>query len=127
MKKCFLTEKGPKAVGPYSTAVITEDTVYLSGMIPLDPATNKLVEGGIEAQAVQAFTNVQTVLGEMGLTMANAVKVSVFLADLNDFAAVNAIYKEWFGPDYPARSCMQVAALPLGSRIEVEVTAVTRI
>lgn len=127
MKKCFLTEKGPKAVGPYSTAVVAGDTVYLSGMIPLDPATNKLVEGGVEAQAVQALTNVKTVLEEMGLSMAHAVKVAVFLADLKDFAAVNAIYKDWFGPDYPARSCMQVAALPLGSLIEIEVTAVTRL
>ena len=127
MKKCFLTEKGPKAVGPYSTAVVAGDTVYLSGMIPLDPATNKLVEGGVEAQAVQALTNVKTVLEEMGLSMAHAVKVAVFLADLKDFAAVNAIYKDWFGPDYPARSCMQVAVLPLGSLIEIEVTAVTRL
>lgn len=125
MKKCFCTEKGPKAVGPYSTAVITGNTVYLSGMIPLDPATNKIVEGGIEAQALRALENVKIVLEEMGLGMECAVKVTVYMTNLKDFAAVNAIYKDWFGPDYPARSCVQVSALPLGAQIEIEVTAVT--
>ena len=125
MKKCFCTEKGPKAVGPYSTAVIAGDTVYLSGMIPLDPATNKIVEGGVEAQALRALENIKIVLGEMGMTMENAIKVTVYMTDLKDFGAVNAIYKDWFGPDYPARSCVQVAALPLGAQIEIEVTAVT--
>ena len=125
MKKCFCTEKGPKAVGPYSTAVIAGDTVYLSGMIPLDPATNKIVEGGVEAQAKRALENVRIVLEEMGLGMEHAVKVSVFMTDLSQFAKVNAIYKEWFGPDYPARSCVQVAALPMGAQIEIEVIAVT--
>ena len=80
MKKCFCTAKGPKAVGPYSTAVIAGDTVYLSGMLPLDPATNKIVEGGIEAQAKRALENVRIVLEEIGLGMENAVKVSVFSA-----------------------------------------------
>lgn len=127
MKKCFCTEKGPKAVGPYSTAVTVGDTVYLSGMIPLDPATNKLVEGGSEEQAKRSMENVRIVLEEMGMTMANVVKVSVFMTDLKEFALVNAIYKDWFGPDYPARSCVQVAALPLGAQIEIEVTAVTKL
>ena len=126
MKKCFCTEKGPKAVGPYSTAVVAGDTVYLSGMIPLDPATNKIVEGGIEAQAKRSLENVRIVLEEMGLGMESAVKVTVYMTNLADFAAVNAIYKDWFGPDYPARSCVQVAALPLGAQIEIEVTAVTQ-
>lgn len=125
MKKCFCTEKGPKAVGPYSTAVVAGETVYLSGMIPLDPATNKIVEGGVEAQALCALENIKIVLEEMGLGMENAVKVTVYMTDLKDFAAVNAIYKDWFGPDYPARSCVQVAALPLGAEIEIEVTAVS--
>ncbi len=125
MKKCFCTEKGPKAVGPYSTAVVAGDTVYLSGMIPLDPASNKIVEGGIEAQATRCLENIKIVLEEMGMGMENAVKVTVYMTNLADFAAVNAIYKEWFGPAYPARSCVQVAALPLGAQIEIEVTAVT--
>ncbi|HIS99009.1 MAG TPA: reactive intermediate/imine deaminase [Candidatus Faecaligallichristensenella faecipullorum] len=123
MKECFLTSKGPKAVGPYSTAVIHGDTVFVSGMIPLDPATGKVVEGGIEAQARQALENVKTVLGEMNLTMQDALKVSVFLTDLADFGTVNAIYGEYFGPNFPARTCMQVGALPLGVSIEIEVIA----
>ena len=125
MKKCFCTEKGPKAVGPYSTAVIAGETVFLSGMIPLDPETNKIVEGGVEAQAVRVLENIKIVLEEMGLSMANAVKTTVYMTDLKQFAAVNAIYKDWFGPDYPARSCVEVSALPLGAQIEIEVTAVT--
>ena len=123
MKECFLTSKGPKAVGPYSTAVIHGDTVFVSGMIPLDPATGKVVEGGIEAQARQALENVKTVLGEMNLTMQDALKVSVFLTDLADFGTVNAIYGEYFGPNFPARTCMQVGAMPLGVSIEIEVIA----
>lgn len=123
MKECFLTSKGPKAVGPYSTAVIHGDTVFVSGMIPLDPATGKVVEGGIEAQARQALENVKTVLGEMNLTMQDTLKVSVFLTNLADFGTVNAIYGEYFGPNYPARTCMQVGALPLGVSIEIEVIA----
>jgi len=125
MKKCFCTEKGPKAVGPYSTAVVAGETVFLSGMIPLDPATNKIVEGGVEAQAVRVLENIKIVLEEMGLGMENAVKTTVYMTDLKQFAAVNAIYKDWFGPDYPARSCVEVSALPLGAQIEIEVTAVT--
>ena len=125
MKKCFCTEKGPKAVGPYSTAVVAGETVFLSGMIPLDPETNKIVEGGVEAQAVRVLENIKIVLEEMGLGMENAVKTTVYMTDLKQFAAVNAIYKDWFGPDYPARSCVEVSALPLGAQIEIEVTAVT--
>ncbi len=125
MKKCFCTEKGPKAVGPYSTAVVAGETVFLSGMIPLDPATNKIVEGGVEAQAVRVLENIKIVLEEMGLGMENAVKTTVYMTDLKQFAAVNAIYKDWFGPDFPARSCVEVSALPLGAQIEIEVTAVT--
>ena len=123
MKKCFLTEKGPKAVGPYSTCVIDGDTVYISGMVPIDPAVNKLVEGGIEAQTHQALKNVQTVMGELGIDMTHSLKTTVLLTDLANFGAVNAIYATYFGPDDPARSCFQVAALPLGAMIEVEVIA----
>ena len=125
MKKCFCTEKGPKAVGPYSTAVVAGETVFLSGMIPLDPETNKIVEGGVEAQAVRVLENIKIVLEEMGLGMGNAVKTTVYMTDLKQFAAVNAIYQDWFGPDFPARSCVEVSALPLGAQIEIEVIAVT--
>ncbi len=122
MKKCFLTQKGPKAIGPYSTANIIGNTCFMSGMLGVNPETGKLAEG-IEAQALQAMTNVKTVLEEMGLSTANVVKTTVFLADLNDFAKVNAIYADFFGPDYPARSCVQVARLPMDALVEIEAIA----
>ena len=122
MKKCFLTQKGPKAIGPYSTANIIGNTCFMSGMLGVNPETGKLAEG-IEAQALQAMTNVKTVLEEMGLATANVVKTTVFLADLNDFAKVNSIYADFFGPDYPARSCVQVARLPMDALVEIEAIA----
>lgn len=123
MKVCFNTEKGPKAVGPYSTLTMTKDTVYVSGMIPLDPKTNELVEGGVEAQARQALENIKTVLEEIGLTMNHALKTTVLLTDLGAFGAVNAIYGEYFGPNFPARACYEVSRLPKGALIEIEVIA----
>ena len=94
----------------------------MSGMLGVNPETGKLAEG-IEAQAQQAMTNVKTVLEEMNLTTANVVKTTVFLADLNDFAKVNAVYADFFGPDYPARSCVQVARLPMDALVEIEAIA----
>jgi 2-iminobutanoate/2-iminopropanoate deaminase len=126
MKKCFLTEKGPKAVGPYSTAVVYGDTVYVSGMVPIDPAVGKLVEGGVEEQARQVFENIRTVLSEMELSMADVLNTTVFLVDMGDFQKVNAIYREYFGPDYPARSCVEVSKLPVGAMVEVEVISANR-
>ena len=120
-KQCFLTSKGPKAVGPYSTAVVYGDTIYLSGMVPIDPATQKPVEGDCVAQAKQVFLNIKTVLEEMGADIRNTLKSTVYLTDIGEFAAVNAEYKNWFGPDYPARTCVEVSKLPLGVSIEVEV------
>ena len=125
MKKCFLTQKGPKAIGPYSTANICGGVCYMSGMIGIVPEKGALIEGGVEEQARQAMQNILTVLEEMNLSAASILKTTVFLTDLNDFGKVNAIYADFFGPDYPARSCVQVAALPLGAQIEIEVTAVT--
>ena len=123
MKRCFLTSKGPRAIGPYSTAVLQGGSCYLSGMIPVDPATGKLAGNDVGAQARQVFENMKTVLGEMNLSMADIVKTTVFLTDLGAFGAVNEIYVEYFGPDYPARSCVQVSALPMGARVEVEAIA----
>ena len=122
MKKCFLTQKGPKAIGPYSTATIAGNCCFMSGMLGVNPETGKLAEG-IEAQAAQAMKNVCTVMEEMGLTPASVLKTTVFLADLNDFAKVNAIYAEYFGPDYPSRSCVQVARLPMDALVEIEAIA----
>lgn len=123
MKTCFNTEKGPKAVGPYSTLTMTNDLVFVSGMIPLDPATNEIVESGVEAQARQALENIKTVLEEVGLTMQHALKTTVLLTDLGAFGAVNAIYGEYFAPNFPARACYEVSKLPKGALIEIEVIA----
>ena len=120
MKQCFLTQKGPKAIGPYSTAVVRDGVCYLSGMIPVDPASGKLAAQDIDGQARQVFLNIKTVLEELNASMADILKTTVFLTDLGNFGAVNGIYAEWFGPDYPARSCVQVSALPMGALVEVE-------
>lgn len=125
-KICFKTKKGPAAVGPYSTATVCGDTIYLSGMIGVDPAVQKPVEGGTLAQARQVFENIVTVLGELGVTTADVLKTTVYLTDIGDFAAVNALYAEYFGPDYPARTCVEVSRLPMGLSIEVECIARAR-
>ena len=122
-KKCFLTQKGPKAIGPYSTANICGSLCFMSGMLGIDPATGALAEGGVEAQARQAMNNIGAVLGELKLTPAKVLKTTVFLKDLNDFGKVNAIYGDFFGQDYPARSCVEVARLPMDALVEVEVIA----
>ena len=123
MKKCFLTQRGPKAIGPYSTANICGSLCFMSGMLGIDPDTGKLAEGGVEAQAKQAMNNIGAVLGELDLTPAAVLKTTVFLKDLNDFGKVNAIYGNFFGQDYPARSCVEVARLPMDALVEVEVIA----
>ena len=122
-KICFKTSKGPAAVGPYSTATIYGDTVYMSGMIGVDPAVQKPVEGGTLAQAKQVFENIVTVLGELGLTTDDVLKTTVFLTNLGEFAEVNKLYAEYFAPNFPARSCVEVSKLPMGLSIEVECIA----
>ena len=122
-KVCFKTKLGPAAVGPYSTAMLAGETIYLSGMIGIDPATQKPVEGGTLAQAKQAFENIRTVLGELGAAMGDVLKTTVYLTDIGEFGAVNSLYAEYFGPDYPARTCVEVSRLPLGLSIEVECIA----
>ena len=120
MKKCFLTQNGPRAIGPYSTAVIHGDTCYLSGVIPVVPATGKLAEGDAADQARQVFENMKTILAELNGSMDDVLKTTVFLQDLGSFSAVNAVYAEYFGPNYPARSCVEVSKLPMGALVEVE-------
>ena len=122
-KICFKTQKGPAAIGPYCTATVYGDTVYMSGVIGVDPAVQKPVEGGTLAQAKQVFENIRTVLGELGLSLDDVLKTTVFLTDLGDFAEVNKLYAEYFGPNYPARSCVEVSRLPMGLSIEVECIA----
>lgn len=114
----------PKAIGPYSHAARVGKLLYCSGQIPLDPATMKLVEGGIEEQTRQVLANVAAVLTSQGATFTNVAKTTIFLANMTDFPVVNALYGEAMGDHKPARSTVQVAGLPLGSLIEIEVIAV---
>jgi len=120
--KVIATKSAPDALGPYEQAIDTGATVYTSGQLGLDPATGTLPEG-IEAQTHQALKNLQAVLAEAGLSFANVVKTTVFVQDLGDFATVNAIYATYFTQGYPARSCVQVAALPKNALIEIECIA----
>ncbi len=121
--KVIATKNAPAAVGPYSQAIDCGDTVYCSGQIPLDPQTGAVVEGGLEAQAHQMFRNVKAVLAEAGLGLENVVKTTVFMTDLGQFGALNAIYAEYFAEPFPARSCVEVSALPKGVLVECEVIA----
>ncbi len=123
MKEIIATEKAPAAIGPYSQAVRTGQLIFTSGMIPIDPATNTLVEGGIEVQAKQAFTNLEQLLLASGSDLDSVVKTVVFIKDMNDFAKVNEIYATFFTGNYPARSCVEVARLPKDVLIEVEAIA----
>lgn len=124
MKKSISTPKAPAAIGPYSQAIEVNGTIYLSGQIPVDPATGNVVEGGIEAQATQCFRNIKAVLEEAGLTMDSIVKTTVFLSDMADFAAMNAIYAEQFTEPFPARSAVAVKQLPKNVLVEIESVAV---
>jgi 2-iminobutanoate/2-iminopropanoate deaminase len=123
-REIIATGQAPGAVGPYSQAVRVDNFVFTAGQIPLDPATGQMVEGGIEAQARQALTNVSAVLEAAGTSLANVVKTTVFLADMGEFKAMNSVYAEFFPNAPPARSAVQAAALPLGARIEVEAIAI---
>ena len=122
MKTILNTSAAPKAIGPYSQAVGTEALLYTSGQLGIDPATGKLVDG-VEAQAQQAMRNLGAILEARGLSYANIIKTTIFLASMADFAAVNAVYAGYFSGDFPARSCVQVAALPLGGLVEIECIA----
>lgn len=121
-KKVFIPDN-VVTVGPYSPAVQSGNLVYLSGQIPLDSSTGKLVEGDISKQAEQCLKNVVNILSAAGLTTDDVVKTLVFLTDMNDFAPVNEVYSKFFNAPYPARSAIGVASLPLGARVEIEVIA----
>lgn len=123
MSTVIHTEKAPAAVGPYSQAMDCGEFVFCSGQIPLVPATGLIVEGGIEAQARQMFANIQAVLNAVGLDFANVVKTTVFMTDLSQFGTLNGIYAEYFPENPPARSCVEVSALPKGALVECEVIA----
>lgn len=122
--KAINTTNAPAAIGPYSQAIEACGTVYVSGQLPIDPATGEFAQGGIQAEARQSLTNIKNILAEAGLTMQSVVKVTVLLADISNFAAVNGVYSEFFQAPYPARSAFAVAALPKGANVEIEAIAV---
>ena len=122
-KKIVSTEKAPKAIGPYSQAIRTENLVFTAGQIGLDPATMNIVEGGIEAQTRQVLTNLKHVLEAADSGLNFVVKTTVFLQTMNDFAAMNAVYAEFFPENPPARSTVAVAGLPKGAMVEIECVA----
>lgn len=124
-KEVISTENAPAAVGPYSQAVRAGDLLFLSGQVPLNPATGKLVEGDIAAQAAQACKNIMAVLESQGLSADNVVKTTVFITDMSTFPLVNEVYKQYFKAPCPARSCVEVSALPLGVQVEIEAIAVS--
>ncbi len=123
MKKTIHTQAAPTVAGPYSQAIEIGEWVFCSGQIGLDPASGKLVEGGVEVQAHRALQNLREVLHAAGLGIEDVVKTTIFLADMNDYAVVNRIYGAEMVSPYPARSTVQVAALPLGARVEIEAIA----
>ena len=123
-KKVIVTDKAPKAIGPYSAGIQVNGFVYTSGQLGMDPQTGVLVEGGVEAETKKALENLKAVLEAGGATLLQVVKTTVFLRDMNDFAKMNAVYESFFTEQPPARSAVQVAALPKGAAVEIEVVAV---
>ena len=119
-KTTIKTDRAPAAIGPYSQGVVSGNLLFTSGQLPIDPATGKIPEGSIEDKAHIVFKNLEAIAKEAGTTLDNAVKTTVFLADITNFQAVNGVYAQYFKEPYPARSAFQVAALPLGADVEVE-------
>ncbi len=122
--KAVQTQNAPRAIGPYSQAVASEETVYVSGQLPIDPATGAFAGEDIVSQTRQSLANVRAILEEAGMTMADVVKTTVYLADIAEFGAMNETYAEFFSAPYPARAAFQAAALPKGARVEIECIAV---
>lgn len=123
-REAIQTAQAPAALGPYAQAVKVGNLLFTSGQIAIDPATNQMVAGDIVAQTKQVFANLQAVLAAAGATMQQVVKTTVFVQDLKDFATLNEVYATYFTAPYPARSCVEVAALPKGALLEVELVAV---
>jgi 2-iminobutanoate/2-iminopropanoate deaminase len=123
MKRVIASSEAPAAVGPYSQAIAVGDLLFCAGQIPLDPATGDLVGADVTTQTERVCQNIAGVLKANGFTFANVVKTTVFLTDLANFAAMNAVYSKYFTEPFPARSTIQVAGLPRGSQVEIEVTA----
>lgn len=124
MKKVIFTKNAPAAIGPYSQAVETDGMVFLSGQIPVNPATGNVVDGGVKEQTAQVFENIKSVLAEAGLTVENIVKTTVFLKDMSLFADMNEVYAGYFDKDFPTRSAVAVKSLPKDVMVEIECIAV---
>jgi 2-iminobutanoate/2-iminopropanoate deaminase len=123
MRSAIRTPQAPAAIGPYSQAIRSGDLLFTSGQIPLDPVTGQMIEGDVTAQARRVMANLAAVLAEAGASFADVVKTTIFLVDMNDFAAVNAVYAEHWSGAPPARSTVAVARLPKDSRVEIEMIA----
>ena len=123
MKQVIHTDKAPAAIGPYSQAIQIGQLLFTSGQIPIDPETGALVEGGIQEQARQSLNNIKAILNAAGTNMGAVVKTTVFLQDMNDFAAMNEVYAQFFQEPYPARSAVQVGRLPKDALVEIETVA----
>jgi 2-iminobutanoate/2-iminopropanoate deaminase len=123
MKKIITTENAPKSIGPYSQAVEINGMLFISGQIPLDPATSQVVEGGITEQTEQVMKNIGAILSEAGYTFANVVKSTCLLSDMSNFAAMNAVYGKYYPENPPARAAYGVVKLPLGALVEIETIA----
>lgn len=126
MKKIVISDKAPKALGPYSVAVESNGFIFCSGSLGLNPETGDLVDGGVEQQTVQCLTNLKHVLEAAGCEMADILKTTIFLVDMRDFPAVNSVYGSFFEGNFPARSTIGVASLPKGGMIEIEAIAVKK-
>ena len=123
MKQVIHTDSAPAAIGPYSQAIQIGDLLFVSGQVPIDPSTGAIVEGDIKAQAQQSLNNLKAILNAAGANMGAVVKTTVFLADMNDFAAMNEVYAQFFQEPFPARSAVQVARLPKDAKVEIEAIA----
>lgn len=123
MKQVIHTDSAPAAIGPYSQAIQIGDLLFVSGQVPIDPSTGAIVEGDIKAQAQQSLNNLKAILNAAGTNMGAVVKTTVFLADMNDFAAMNEVYAQFFQEPFPARSAVQVARLPKDTKVEIEAIA----
>ena len=121
--KVINTNKAPKAIGPYSQAIAANGLVITSGQLPIDPATGEFAPGGIKEQTRQSLTNAKAILEEAGISMANVMKTTVFLSDMNNFAAMNEVYAEFFSEPFPARTAIAVKTLPKNALVEVECIA----
>ncbi len=122
--KCVNTDKAPAAIGPYSQAINAGNIVFVSGQLPIDPATGAFPEGGVAEQTRQSLSNMKAILQEAGLDLANVVKTTVFLADMGDFAEMNGVYSQFFSMPFPARSAVAVKTLPKNALVEIECIAV---